>query len=91
MSKRGLTDPTMGSIIPLLGMISMSFKALKKEFLCVEPKSSDARDIFQNEMSLLHSCKVEGRKDGMVFLSSISGRYRFYINEDNDSEWLIVK
>jgi len=42
-------------------------------------------------MDKLHSCKVEQRKDGKVFLASISGKYFFWMNESNDDHWEVIK
>ena len=53
---------------------------MKSEFLCVKPKSSKAKNRFSNLMDQLHSCRVEQRKDGKVFLASISGKY-FFLDE----------
>ena len=39
-------------------------------------------------MDNLHSCRVEKREGGQVFLASISGRYFFWMNENNeDTHW----
>lgn len=64
---------------------------MKSEFLCVQPKTSKAKNRFANEMHSLHSCRVEKREDGKVFLASISGRYFFWINEHEDKNWSIIK
>ena len=48
--------------------------AIKTEFICVKPRSSEATDRFVNKMDRLHSCKVEKREYGKVYLSSISGK-----------------
>ncbi len=71
--------------------ISMTTKSMKTEFLCVKPKSSKAKNRFSNLMDKLHSCKVEQRKDGKVFLASISGKYFFWMNESNDDHWEVIK
>ena len=42
-------------------------------------------------MDGLHSCRVEQRKDGKVFLASISGKYFFWIPESGDEHWEIIK
>ena len=63
---------------------------MKTEFLCVKPKSSKAKNRFSNLMDQLHSCRVEQRKDGKVFLASISGRYFFWINESADDHWEVI-
>jgi hypothetical protein len=68
-----------------------TMKALKTEFLCVKPKSSKAKNRFANLMQGLHSCRVEKREDGKVFLASISGQYFFWINELADDHWEVIK
>jgi hypothetical protein len=61
---------------------------MKAEFVYVSPKSSNAKEVFQYDMDLLHSCRVVERKDGMMKLSSISGRFVFWMNEnDEDRNW----
>jgi hypothetical protein len=42
-------------------------------------------------MHSLHSCRVEKREDGKLFLASISGKYFFWINEREDDHWSIIK
>ena len=64
---------------------------MKSEFLYVKPRSSEAADRFVNRMDRLHSCKVDKREDGRVFLSSISGRYLFSLMESDDNDWEIIK
>ena len=68
-----------------------TMKAQKTEFLCVKPISSKAKNRFANEMDLLHSCRIEKRQDGKVFLASISGKYFFWMNESSDDHWEIIK
>jgi len=64
----------------------------KTEFLCVKPKTSKAKNRFANMMDNLHSCKVEQRENGKVFLASISGRYFFWMDENNeDTHWEIIQ
>ena len=61
---------------------------MKAEFVYVSPKSSDAKDIFVYDMDRLHSCRIKERKDGMMKLESISGRFVFWMNEnDEDRNW----
>jgi hypothetical protein len=61
---------------------------MKSEFVYVSPKSSNAKEVFQYDMDRLHSCKVKERKDGMMKLESISGRFVFWMNEnDEDRNW----
>jgi len=63
---------------------------IKTEFICVKPRSSLAKDRFENDMSLLHSCKVVKREYGKVFLESISGRYAFEMFEGGDDHWEVI-
>ena len=66
--------------------------SMKTEFLCVKPKTSKAKNRFANMMDNLHSCKVEKHEGGQVFLASISGRYFFWMNENNeDTHWEIIQ
>ena len=64
---------------------------MKSEFLYVRPRSTQATQRFVNKMDRLHSCKVDNRQDGRVFLSSISGRYLFSMMESDDKDWEIIK
>ena len=64
---------------------------MKSEFLYVRPTSTEATQRFVNKMDRLHSCKVDNRQDGRVFLSSISGRYLFSMMESDDKDWEIIK
>ena len=64
---------------------------MKKEMICVNPKSSQAKERFSKEMDLLHSCRVEKRQQGKLYLSSISGRYKFSMHESCDDHWEVVK
>ena len=64
---------------------------MKTEFIYVSPKTSNAKEVFQYDMDRLHSCKVKERKDGMMKLESISGRFVFWMNEnDEDRNWKIL-
>ena len=62
---------------------------MKTEFICVNQRHP-SQNRFANEMDLLHSCRVEKRKDGKVFLASISGKYFFWINELSDDHWRLL-
>ncbi len=64
--------------------------AIKTEFVCVRPRSKDASDRFVNKMDRLHSCRVEKREYGKVYLSSISGRYLFTMFESGDDHWEVI-
>ena len=64
---------------------------MKKEFICVKPKSRQANDRFLNDMRQLHSCVVNKRSDGLTFVESISGKYSFCLNEYSDDHWEVIK
>jgi len=70
---------------------SMNTMKTKTEIICIQPKSSKAKNRFANMMDKLHSCRVEQRKDGKVFLASINGKYFFWMNESSDDHWEIIK
>lgn len=65
--------------------------ALKTEFICVQPRTRKAKNRFANEMNGLHSCRVERKQDGKMFLASISGKYFFWMNEASDDNWEVIK
>ena len=65
-------------------------KAMKTEFICVQPKSKKAKNRFANLMHNLHSCKIEKREDGKMFLASISGKYFFWMSESADDHWEVI-
>ena len=65
-------------------------QGMKAEFLCVKPRSSKAKNRFANQMHNLHSCRIEKREDGKVFLASINGKYFFWMNEHSDDHWEVI-
>jgi len=64
---------------------------MKTEFICVQPKTTEAKIHFEVMMDKLHSCRVQERKNDHVLLKSISGRYYFWMNEEKDKDWEIIK
>lgn len=64
---------------------------MKKEFVYVQPKSTQAKHRFDSMMDHLHSCIVEGRDQDKLMLASISGRYRFCMMQGNDDHWELIK
>ena len=52
-----------------------------KKFICVQPRSTTAKQDFVEYMNELHSCVVTKREHGMLSLSSISGKYDFEMFE----------
>ena len=64
---------------------------IKSEFICIKPKSREAKDRFVNDMRQLHSCRVNERRDGLTFVESISKKYSFCLNEYSDDHWEVIK
>jgi hypothetical protein len=65
---------------------------MKPELIFVSPKTSFASEVFHFDMDKLHTCRIKERKNGMLKLSSISGRYEFWMNEnDEDKNWKVIK
>ena len=64
---------------------------MKKEFICVQPRSTEAKDRFVNDMNNLHSCRVVKRENGRIYLSSISNRYSFVMFDGADDHWEVIK
>ena len=63
---------------------------MKSEFVYVKPKTAEAYEYFEHEMRSLHSCKVKDKRDGKLFLSSISGKYKFCVSESEDRHWKLL-
>ena len=65
---------------------------MKPELIFVAPKSSEAKEAFQYDMDKLHTCRIKSRRNGMIQLSSISGRFEFWMNENKeDKNWKMIK
>ena len=64
---------------------------MKKEFICVQPRSTTAKQDFVEYMNELHSCVVNKREHGMLSLSSISGKYDFEMFEGGNDHWEVIK
>ena len=64
---------------------------MKKEFICVQPKTRKAKNRFANQMNGLNSCRVEARDNDKVFLASISGKYFFWMEEGGNDDWEVIK
>ena len=85
-----VTREVFGPPFSFYNTYSSKTKMVKTEFICVKPKSSKAKNRFANQMRGLHSCRVEQRKDGKVFLASVSGHYFFWLSEGGDDHWEIL-
>tara|TARA_R100000030_G_scaffold12316_2_gene8230 strand:+ start:3416 stop:3616 length:201 start_codon:yes stop_codon:yes gene_type:complete len=63
----------------------------KRKMVCVDPRSNAARLRFVTEMSKLHSCYIDNELNGILYLTSINGKYRFSMNKKEDKNWAVVK
>lgn len=64
---------------------------MKAKFLCVNPRSSQAQDRFENLMDKFHSCRIKEEVNNKVLVDSISGRYSFWIDKEYDTNWEVLK
>ena len=64
---------------------------VKRKMVCVVPQSSAAKLRFYTDMSNLHSCYVDNEVDGVLYLTSITGKYRFKMNKKKDTHWVLSK
>ena len=64
---------------------------MKTKFVTVQPRSKKAKNRFANMMDNLHSCKVQQEDEEKMFLESISGRYFFWFQKNNDPNWTLIK
>ena len=53
------------------------------------PKSKKAVNRFHNLMDQIDECIVEQMKGTKVFLRSMNGKYFFWVNVNNDSDWIV--
>lgn len=65
--------------------------AIKRKFLCIKPVSSIAKLRFDTEMDSLHSCYLDDEQNGVLFLSSVNGKYKFTVNKYKDQHWMLIK
>lgn len=63
----------------------------KTKFVSAIPLSIQAKDRFDNIMNLFHSCKIENETETMYFLTSLNGKYRFWVQKEGNEHWKIEK
>ena len=64
---------------------------IKKKFVYVKPKSTDAEEKFDLYMNRLHSCRVTKEDIHTYYLSSITNKYSFELNKECDNNWEVIK
>lgn len=55
----------------------------------VTPKSKKAKNRFANMLQNDSKCIVEQHKDDRVFLASSNQKYFFWVNLNNDPDWIV--
>ena len=55
----------------------------------VTPKSKKSKNRFCNLMESNPECIIEQDKGNRVFLRSLNGKNFFWVNLQNDSDWII--
>ena len=54
---------------------------MKQQFICVQPRTTEALNRFDTDMDRLHSCKILEEREQSYVLSSITNRYSFEIRK----------
>lgn len=55
----------------------------------VTPVSKKAKNRFANLMDGIDECIIEQNKGDKVFLTSINGKYHFWVNLNTDKDWKV--
>jgi hypothetical protein len=63
----------------------------KKKFVCVQPKSTKARQLFEYPMLGLQSCEILNRTDDIYHLKPIRANFSFFLPIKGDDDWEIEK
>lgn len=63
----------------------------KAQFITIQPKTEEAKELFNTDMKQLHSCKILKKENDRVLLNPIAGNLKFWINEQDDNNWIIIK
>lgn len=64
---------------------------MKSQFICIKPKTEEAKMFFDVLMRQLHSCRVLERQTNKVLLNSIAGDYKFWMNTEEDKNWEVIR
>ena len=63
----------------------------KTQFVCVQPKTTYAREKFDSYMNKLHSCRVVIDKEQTYVLATNTNNYSFEMDKEYDEHWEIIK
>lgn len=63
---------------------------MRNKFVCVAPKSVEAKVDFETLFMSLHSCKVLGEDSQTFYLQNIKNTCRFYVNKTEDLHWNLI-
>lgn len=64
---------------------------MKTQFVCVKPKTWEAKVYFEDMMHSLHSCRIKDKNGTKMFVESLNKNYVFWIDEKEDKNWEIIK
>jgi len=63
----------------------------KAQFITIQPKTEEAKELFNTDMRQLHSCKVLKKENNQILLNPIAGNLKFWVKEQDDKNWMIIK
>lgn len=64
---------------------------MKKQFVCVTPISSIARNRFIEDMDSFHSCQVKDQTEKLYYLTSLNGQYCFWVQKKGNEHWKVER
>ena len=64
---------------------------MKQQFICVQPRTTEALNRFDTDMDRIHSCKILEEREQSYVLSSITNRYSFEMRKEFDRNWEVIK
>ena len=70
-------------------ILNKSTNQIMTNLAFVTPKSNKAKNRFANVMGSNPDCIIEQTKENEVFLRSTNGKYFFWVNVKNDSNWSV--
>lgn len=64
---------------------------VKKKFVCVQPKTEKAKELFEYSMLGLQSCEVLTQVKNIYLVKPIRANFTFFLPVDGDDDWAIEK
>lgn len=84
-----LTSGTQGVVILMTPCHTNNVNEVLMETAFVTPKSKKAKNRFANMLQNDSECIVEQHKGDRVFLASMNQKYFFWVNLNNDPDWIV--